>query len=30
MTQLTVGGVAVDHRVHVAGGDAEEQVCPGA
>ena len=26
MTQLTVGGVAVDHRVHVAGGHAEEQV----
>ncbi len=23
---LAVGGVAVDHRIHVAGGDAEEQV----
>ena len=26
MAQLTVSGVAVDHRVHVTGGDAEEQV----
>ena len=26
MTQLAVGGVAVDHRIHVAGGDAEEQI----
>jgi hypothetical protein len=25
---LAVGGVAVDHRIHVAGGDAEEQVGP--
>ena len=26
MAQLAVGGIAVDHRVHVACGDAEEQV----
>ena len=26
MAQLTVGGIAVDHRVHVARGHAEEQV----
>ena len=26
MAQLTVGGITVDHRVHVAGGHAEEQV----
>ena len=26
MAQLTVGGVAVDHRVHIARGHAEEQV----
>ena len=26
MAQLTVSGVAVDHRVHIAGGHAEEQV----
>jgi hypothetical protein len=25
-TRLAVGGVAIDHRIHVAGGDAEEQV----
>ncbi len=25
-TYLAVGGVAVDHRVHVAGGDTEEQI----
>ncbi|CAM7043771.1 hypothetical protein ENKOMM052M1_18295 [Enterobacter kobei] len=26
MAQLTVGGIAVDHRIHVARGHAEEQV----
>ncbi len=26
MAQLAIGGVAVDHRVHVASGDAEEQI----
>ena len=25
-TDFPVGGIAVDHRIHVAGGDAEEQV----
>ena len=31
-TDFPVGGIAVDHRIHVAGGDAEEQVrlCPAA
>ncbi len=26
VTQFAIGGITVDHRVHVAGGDAEEQV----
>ena len=26
VAQLTVSGVAVDHRVHIAGGDPEEQI----
>ncbi len=26
MTQLAIGGIAVDHRIHIARGNAEEQV----